>query len=110
MTLTNSRGDASGPICITLNGQKTDTGYHTDLQGGLILINGSHDNLIQNDQFPANAGISLGSGGNGPLVDRCTRTFPTFSPVEVGMGSGNTFTNVCFTSTNIVGSKPNPCK
>jgi hypothetical protein len=108
--LGNSNGDASGPICITLNGQKTVTGYHTDLQGGLILINGSHDNVIHDDQFPANAGVSIGSGGNGFFVDRCTRTFPLFSPVEAGMGLNNTFTNVCFTSTNIVALKPNPCR
>jgi hypothetical protein len=110
VNLTNSRGDASGPICITLNGQKSVTGYHSDLQGGLILINGSHDNMIQDDQFPANAGISLGSGGNGFFDNRCTKSHEPFSPAEAGMGPNNTFTNVCFTSTNIVGIKPNPCK
>src|SRR5262249_48254381 len=99
-----------GPICITLNGQKAVTGYHSDLQGGLMLINGSHDNVIHDDQFPANSGVSLGSGGNGFFVDRCTRTFPPFSPVESPMGLNNTFTNVCFTSTDIAGLAPNPCK
>jgi hypothetical protein len=30
----NSSAGAGGPICITLNGQKTFTGYYTDMQGG----------------------------------------------------------------------------
>src|SRR5262249_46525888 len=51
--LGNSTGEAEGPICITLDGQKTPTGYTTDLQGGLFLINGSHDNYIHDDQFVA---------------------------------------------------------
>jgi len=32
VNLGNSTAEAGGPICITLNGQKTFTGYYTDLQ------------------------------------------------------------------------------
>ena len=50
MTLGNSNAEGGGPICITLNG-KTPTGYLTDQQGGLLVVNGSHDNAIHGDQF-----------------------------------------------------------
>jgi len=56
-----SRRD-NGPICITLSGQKTHTGYYADLQDGLRLVNGSHDNATRADQ--------------------------PFSPVEAPMGGG----------------------
>ena len=71
VTLENSTGGGGGPICITLNGQRTFTGYYTDLQGGLLLINGSHNNAIHDDQFAANTGVSIGSGGNGFFVNAC---------------------------------------
>jgi hypothetical protein len=95
-----------------LNGQKTFTGYSTDMQGGLILINGSHENVIHDDQIPtgSGSGFSIGSGGNGFFFNPCTKSRQPFSPVEAPMGMNNTFTNVCFTSTDIVGLPPNPCK
>lgn len=110
VNLGNSQAGAGGPICITLGGQKTFTGYYTDLQGGLILINGSHDNTIHDDQFPNNVGVSLGSGGNGVFGNPCTNSFEPFSPREAGMGSNNTFSNVCYGSTDIADLPPNPCK
>jgi hypothetical protein len=114
VNLGNSTAGAGGPICITLNGQKTFTGYHTDMQGGLILINGSHDNVIHDDQIPtasgSGPGFSIGSGGNRFFFNPCTKSDELFSPVEAPMGMNNTFTNVCFTSTDIVGLPPNPCK
>jgi hypothetical protein len=111
VNLGNSTAQAGGPICITLNGQKTFTGYHSDLQGGLMLINGSHDNAIHNDQFAANTGYSIGSGGNGFFINPCTGVNEPFSPVEAPMGSNNTFTNVCYSSTDIASLEPaQPCK
>jgi hypothetical protein len=108
VTLDNSNADGGGPICITLNGHKTFTGYHTDMQGGLLLVNGSHHNAFHDDQFAANTGIGVGSGGNGFFFDPCTNSQDPFSPVEKPMGIDNTFTNVCYGS-NRVGLPPNPC-
>ena len=112
VNLGNSTAEAGGPICITLNGQKTFTGYHTDLQGGLLLIKGSHDNTIQNDQFGGNKGYDIGSGGNGFFADPCTNSNqPWTLPVEALMGGGNTFTNVCYSTTDIASLEPaQPCK
>lgn len=106
VTLENSNAEGGGPICITLNGQKTATGYYTDLQGGLLLINGSHDNTIQGDQFAANTGTGIGSGGNGFFANPCTNSNQPFSPVEAPMGNGNTFTNVCYSATDIASLEP----
>ena len=93
-----------------MNGQRTFTGYYTDLQGGLLLINGSHNNAIHDDQFAANTGVSIGSGGNGFFVNPCTNSNQPFSP-EAPMGSGNTFTNVCYSATDIASLQPpQPCK
>jgi hypothetical protein len=105
VNLGNSNAEGGGPICITLNGQKTFTGYHTDLQGGLLLVNGSHDNAIHDSQFVA-VGYGTGSGGNGFFANPCTNSFEPFSPVEASMGDGNTFTNVCYSSTDIVSLEP----
>jgi len=87
-----------------LGGITTPTGYFTDLQGGLLLVNGSHDNAIHDDQFAGNTGI--GSGGNGFFVNPCTNSNQPFSPVEAPMGGGNTFTNVCYSSTDIANLEP----
>jgi len=111
VNLGNSTAEAGGPICITLNGQKTFTGYHTDLQGGLLLINGSHDNAIHDTQIAGGADIGIGSGGNGVFGNPCTNSYEPFSPVEPPMGAGNTFTNVCYPTTDIASLKPpQPCK
>jgi hypothetical protein len=109
VNLGNSNADGGGPICITLNGQKTFTGYYTDMQGGLLLVNGSHDNAFHDDQFANNTGTSIGSGGNGFFVNPCLHMNQPFSPVEAPMGSNNTFTNVCYRTTDITGLPPNPC-
>jgi hypothetical protein len=111
VNLGNSTAEAGGPICITLNGQKTFTGYHTDMQGGLLLINGSHDNTIHGVQIAGGAGIGIGSGGRGVFGNPCTNSLEPFSPVEAPMGGDNTFTNVCYPSTNIASLEPpQPCK
>ncbi|HEV2375590.1 MAG TPA: hypothetical protein VGS19_25935 [Streptosporangiaceae bacterium] len=109
--LGNSNAQASGPICITLNGQKTHTGYYSDMQGGLFLVNGSHDNAIHDDQFAADKGFDIASGGNGSFFDPCAHANQPFSPAEAPMGSGNTFTNVCYAATDIASLEPaQPCR
>lgn len=111
VTVENSTANGTGNICITFNGQKVNTGYFTDLQGGLHLINGAHDNTITNDSFTGNTGLSIASGGNGFYSNICTGvTNQPFSPVEPGMGSGNTFSNLCYSSTNIATLPPSTCK
>jgi hypothetical protein len=109
VNLGSSVAEGSGPICITLDSGKTFTGYKTDMQGGLLLVNGSHDNAIHDDQFAANVGVGIGSGGNGVFDNPCTNNPEPFTPVENPMGTGNTFTNVCYGSNN-VGLPANPCK
>ncbi len=105
-----SRRD-NGPICITLSGQKTHTGYYAGLQGGLLLVNGSHDDAIRGDQFAADKSYAVGSGGNGFFADPCTHANQSFSPVEAPMDGGNTFTGVCYQSTDIASLEPvQPCK
>ena len=106
--LGNSTAEAGGPICITLNGQKTPTGYvPTDLQGGLLLINGSSNNTIHDDQFVQHT-MSIGSGGNGFYGNPCTKTQQPFSPAEAPMGPNNSFLNLCYFN-NDIGLPPNPC-
>jgi hypothetical protein len=111
VNLGNSSAGAGGPICITLNGQKTPTGYvPTDLQGGVLLINGSSNNTIHDDQIATHVGFSIGSGGNGVYGNPCTRVYEPFSPIEPPMDpTTNSFLNVCYTS-NDIGLPPNPCK
>ena len=100
VTLENSHASSTGPICIAVNNQKVNTGYITDLQGALMLIDGAHDNAFSNDTFniPSAAPIpSIGSGGNGFYVNACAGFVPqTFSPVEAAAGTNNTFRNVCY--------------
>jgi len=111
VNLGNSNAEGGGPICITLNGQKTATGYLTDMQGGLLLVNGSHDNAIHDDQLAANIGTGIGSGGNGFFFNPCTNSNQPFSPAEAPMGGNNTFTNVCYSATDIASLEPvQPCK
>ena len=103
-----SNAEGGGPICITVNGAKESTGYFTDLQGGLLLINGSSNNTIHDSSFAANVPVSIGSGGNGVFADPCSNSFVPFSNAEGPMGAGNTFTNVCFSNTDIASLPPNP--
>ncbi len=100
VTLENSHASGLGPICITVNNQKVNTGYFTDLQGALLLINGAHNNTFTNDTFniPMDAPMpSIGSGGNGFYVNDCAGfVAQPFSPVEVGAGANNAFNTVCY--------------
>ncbi len=107
----DARWRTQGPICITVNGQKENTGYFSDLQGGVHLINGTHDNTIVNDTFQANSGIGVASGGNGFYVNSCAGVNQPFSPVEGSMGANNTFSSICYANTNIAGLPPSSgCK
>ena len=94
MILNNSTAEAGGPICTTINGQKAPTGYHTDLVGGVMLINGAHDNTIESSTFngtSTTAGYSIGDGGNGFYVDPCANQVQPFSPAAAPMGPNSVF-------------------
>ena len=111
VTIENSSSHATGNICISADGQRVNTGYFTDLQGGLHIINGAHNNTIANDDFSGNtSGIGIGSGGNGFYSNACAGGDQPFSPVETVMGAGNTFSDICYFDTDIPGLPPSDCK
>jgi len=112
-TVENSTSSGTGNICFTFNGQKVNSGYHTDLQGGLHLINGAHNNTIRGDTFRSKTGLDISSGGNiikgvDSFYDACQAAYVPYTqtPTPV-MGSGNTFANNCYGSTDIA-SLPAP--
>jgi hypothetical protein len=110
VTLENSSAQGGGSICHTFNGQKVFTGYLTDLQGGLHLINGTHNDTITNDTFANNTTIDVASGGNGFFDNACTGV-QRFSPVEAAMGANNTFSDICYNSSiDVPGLSPSTCK
>jgi Right handed beta helix region len=105
-----SNGQASGPICVTVNGLKVATGYTSDLQGGVLLINGAQNSSIHDDVFAANTGLGVGDGGNGFYFNPCTNQNQPFT-AEAAMGGGNTFTNTCYANSDVPGLPPtNQCK
>ena len=110
VTLENSSAQGDGNICFTVNGQRMNSGYFTDLQGGLHLVNGAHDNVITSDTFTGSAGLGVASGGNTFYSNACTGVDQPFSPVEAAMGAKNTFTNLCYSTTNIAALSPSTCK
>ncbi len=96
-----------------MNGQKTPTGYYTDLIGGLLLANGTHNNTISSDTFTGTSttsGYSIGNGGSGFYFNVCTSQSSPFSPAEAGMGTANSFSNLCYTTTDATGLPPSTCK
>ena len=112
-TVENSTSSGTGNICFTYNGQKVNSGYYTDLQGGLHLINGAHNNTIRGDTFRSKTGLDISSGGNiikgvDSFYDACQAAYVPYTqtPTPV-MGSGNTFANNCYGSTDIA-SLPAP--
>jgi hypothetical protein len=112
VTLENSSAQGDGNICFTVNGQRLNSGYFTDLQGGLHLVNGAHTNTIANDTFTGSAGLGLASGGNGFYSNACTGANQPFS-AEAAMGAGNTFSNICYSTTNLTDTAllpPSTCK
>ena len=112
VTVENSSAQGDGNICFTVNGGKANSGYHSDLQGGLHLINGASDNTITNDTFANNTSIDVGSGGNGFFYDACLGGVDVpFSTGQAGMGLGNQFSNICYlSSNNVAGLPPSTCK
>jgi hypothetical protein len=110
VSLENSSAQGDGNICFTVNGQKMNSGYFTDLQGGVHLINGTHNDTITGDTFANNTSIDVGSGGNGFYYNACTPGDQPFSP-EAPMGANNTFSSICYHSSNDVpGLPPSTCK
>ena len=112
-TVENSTSSGTGNICFTFNGQRVNSGYYTDLQGGLHLINGAHNNTIRGDTFRSKTGLDISSGGNiikgvDSFYDACQAAYVPYTqtPTPV-MGSGNTFANNCYGSTDIA-SLPAP--
>jgi hypothetical protein len=111
VTIDHSTSQADGPICLSVGGQKISSGYVSDLQGGVLLIRGSTNNIITNDAFAGNKGYDIGSGGNGFFADPCTHMNEPFQPVEPGQdNTTNTFKSTCFNTTDIKGLPPEPCK
>jgi hypothetical protein len=106
-TIENSGASGDGPICFTFNGQKISSGYHSDLQGGLHLINGAHDNTITGDDLHGNIGLDISSGGNiingvDSFYDACQGAYIPYSGTPTpGMGTGNTFSNNCYGTTDV---------
>ncbi len=115
VNLTNSTGEGGGPICITVNGTKVPTGYaNTDLVGGVMLINGAHNNSISNDNITGMSSLSgynIASGGNPFYYNVCTGSdVSPFTPTDTAMGSGNAFSNNCYNTTDVMGLPPSTCK
>jgi hypothetical protein len=116
VNLTNSTGEGGGPICITVNNTKVPTGYYdTDLVGGVMLINGAHNNTISGDNFTGMSSLSgynIASGGNPFYYNVCTGAdmTPLQSPLDGPMGPSNNFSNNCYSTTDIAGLPPSTCK
>jgi hypothetical protein len=112
VTLENSQAEGGGSICHTYLGQKLFTGYDTDMQGGLHLVNGTHDDTIANDTFSNNTSIDIASGGNGFFYNPCAGgDQPWTGTVEATMGTNVTFSNICYKlSINIPGLPASTCK
>jgi hypothetical protein len=116
VTLENSTAEAGGPICISLNGGKEPSGYfNTGLMGNMMLINGASNNTIENDTFNGFAptsGFDIAGTPNTFYFNVCTGSdSTTFVPSGSAMGSGNLFSNLCYTTSNdVAGLPPSTCK
>ena len=115
-TVENSTSSGTGNICFTYNGQKINSGYYTDLQGGLHLINGAHKNTINGDTFHSQTGLDISSGGNiilgvASFYDACQLAYVPYTraPTPV-MGSANTFSNNCYGTTDIASLPAPACR
>jgi hypothetical protein len=56
------------------------------------------------------AGYSIGDGANGFYFNPCTSQSAPFSPVEASMGPSNSFSNICYGTTDATGLPPSTCK
>jgi hypothetical protein len=109
VTIDNSTSQADGPICLSVGNQKIPSGYVSDEQGGVLLVNQSSDNTITNDAFAGDKGYDIASGGNGFFVNPCDHKNDPFSSQVTPAGGGNIFTNTCFNTTDYPNLPPNPC-
>jgi hypothetical protein len=80
-----------------------------------MLINNASDNTIENDTFNGylpTSGYDIAGTPNPSYFDVCTGSdSTTFVPSGSAMGSGNTFTNICYTRSNAVADlTPSTCK
>jgi hypothetical protein len=61
--------------------------------------------------MPDLAANSVTSGENRFYADPCANNpNETFTPVEPAMGSGNIFSSICYTKSNIANLPPSTCK
>jgi hypothetical protein len=115
VTLENSTAEAGGPICISLEGAKKPSGYfNTGLVGNMMLVNGASNNTIENDTFEgmaATSGYDIAGTPNLFYFNVCTKAdSPTFVASGSPMGSGNTFSNICYQDSNdVAGLRPSTC-
>jgi hypothetical protein len=66
---------------------------------------------VAGDTFTGGTALDVASGGNGFYYNACAGGVDQpLSPVESAMGSGNTFANLCYSTTNIAGLLPSTCK
>ncbi len=99
-----SRASGNGPICHTMqpSGLREHTGLEVDHNGGIVLINGAHDNFIHDNTANGDAGFDLRSGGDGLFVDPCTGAVVPVA-TSAPMGANNRFAPGanCYSTTNI---------
>lgn len=102
----NSTANASGSICPQAEGP---TGLVTDTDGGIRLVNGTHDNYIHDVTARGNVAMDIASGGDGFWTNPCTgEIVPT--PTTAPMGANNRFANLCYGFTNIRDLPASTCK
>jgi hypothetical protein len=113
--LKNSTAEAGGPICISLEGEKKPSGYfNTGLVGNMMLVNKASNNTFENDTFEgmaATSGYDIAGIPNPIYFNVCIKAeSPTFVPSGEPMGSGNTFSEICYQdSHDVAGLPPSIC-
>jgi hypothetical protein len=115
VTLKNSTAEAGGPICISLEGEKKPSGYfNTGLVGNMMLVNKASNNTIENDTFEgmaATSGYDIAGTPNLIYFNVCEKAeSKTFMPSGEPMGSGNTFSEICYQDSHeVAGLPPSIC-
>jgi len=103
-----STANASGSICPFGSGGAT--GLVTDTDGGIRLVNGTHNNVIHDVTARGNVAQDIATGGDGVWVNPCTGVAQPISPKTAPMGPGNVFANLCYSFTNIPNLPAPTCK
>jgi hypothetical protein len=80
----------------------------------MMLVNGAFNNTIENDTFEgmaATSGYDIAGTPNLFYFNVCEKAdSPTFVASGSAMGSGNTFSNICYQDSNAVtGLRPSTC-